>query len=102
MCFIIGGKNSFEARISDTWPPWLTCLAISAQASSIWTLPLAAAVISRVLRIGTPERMSVAYVLQKRESAILWTRLPKIGAFTRARSLTRRPFGVATNFDKAQ
>jgi hypothetical protein len=60
MCFIIGGKNSLEARISETWPPWLTCLAISAQASSTWTLPLAAATISSVLRIGTPERIRVA------------------------------------------
>ena len=31
---------------------------------------------------------------QKRDSAILWIRLPKIGALTRNWSLMRRPFGV--------
>ncbi len=60
MCFIIGGKKGLDASTSETCPPWLTCLAISSQASSIWTLPLAAETISRVRRMGTPERMSVA------------------------------------------
>jgi hypothetical protein len=60
MCFIIGGKNVLVPRISETCPPWLTCLAISSQAASTWTLLLAAETISSVRRIGTPERTSVA------------------------------------------
>src|SRR5687768_13401121 len=50
--------------------------------------------------MGTPERISVAYVRQKRESAILWIKLPKIGARTRNLSRARRPFGVAVNLPK--
>ena len=60
MCFIMGGKKVLVAMMSETWPPWLTCLAISVQASSICTVLLAADTISRVRRIGTPERISVA------------------------------------------
>src|ERR1035437_4499715 len=56
MCFIMGGKKAMAASTSETWPPWLTCLAISRQASSICTSLLAAEVISSVGRMGAPER----------------------------------------------
>jgi hypothetical protein len=53
-------EEGVRRETSETCPPWLTCLAISEQASSIWHLPLAEETISRVRRMGTPERISVA------------------------------------------
>ena len=73
MCFIIGGKKMLMAMMSETCPPWLTCLAISSHASSICTLLLAADTISSVRRMGTPERMRVLNCLVNRINSVVLT-----------------------------
>ena len=57
--------------------------------------PAVRAVMSRLSRMGTPEEVRVASVRQKRATAILRMRSPRIGILSTMASITRRPLGVA-------
>jgi len=71
---------------------------MSWQAFSTCTRLLAAATISRARKIGTPERMSVAYVRQKRDSVILWIKSPKDRHPVEEVILEAATSGVVMNF----
>ena len=52
------------------------------------------ATMSSACRIGTPERSSIPAVLEKRDSAVLWKSVPKIGIFSLSASSVARPDSV--------
>ena len=67
------------------------------RASSITLLPVTRAVIAKPSRMGTPLLTSVASVRANDATATFSMRLPKMGAFNRAASTSRRPPPVRRN-----
>ena len=74
--------------------PSRTLACTSTTALDITLLLTVSATMSSACRMGTPERSSIPAVLEKRDSAVLWNSVPKIGIFSLIASRFARPFSV--------
>ncbi|HVY62779.1 MAG TPA: hypothetical protein VHF22_14070 [Planctomycetota bacterium] len=82
----MGGKTPERPSGTASVSPWRTLADASMTVSSMSRLPAVWATMSRAPRIGTPDWISVANVLAKREIATFLKSGPKTGSLRSSQS----------------